>query len=184
MVFHTVPRCILKRGLQFFHGNVFRFLSYPSPLLFICMTKLNDFILNFIWNRQNFPYGPAEEEGEGNSRKIGLGVDGVLGYQKVSNQSRHAYWDEQKKLKKNSHPKIQTKFHTKTKIEKLWHLWQNSDQNGWKHLPFGVAQTYMAQNKCENRGDRGPKPSAFPPFQSWLLSFGSFFDCEILSNVL
>lgn len=117
MVFHTVPRCILKRGLQFFHGNVFRFLSYPSPLLFICMTK-NDFILNFIWNRQNFPYGPAEEEeGEGNSRKIGLGVDGVLGYQKVSNQSRHAYWDKQKKLKKirilisrpNSTPKQKSK---------------------------------------------------------------------------
>ena len=35
-----------------------------------------------------------------------------------------------------------------------------------------------------NRGDRRSKPSAFPPFFSWLLSFGSFFDCEILSNVL
>ena len=45
MVFHTVPRRSLKRGLKFFHGNVFCFLSHPSLLLFICMTKLNDFIL-------------------------------------------------------------------------------------------------------------------------------------------
>ena len=45
MVFHTVPRRSLKRGLKFFYGNVFRLLSRPSLLLFICMTKLNDFIL-------------------------------------------------------------------------------------------------------------------------------------------
>ena len=45
MIFHTVPRRSLKRGVKFFHGNVFRFLAHPSLLLSICMTKLNDFIL-------------------------------------------------------------------------------------------------------------------------------------------
>ena len=88
-----------------------------------------------------------------------------------------------KKWKKKPHPNIQTKFHTKTKIEKLLHQWQNSDQNGWKHLPFGVLQTYMAQNKCRIGVTEGPNLP--PSLLFFLASFlWSFFHCEILRNVL
>ena len=196
MVFHTVPRCSLKTGLKFFHRNVFRFLSHPFLLLSICMTKLNDFILrNKSAERSatsifcNVEPGAClrtvqrrRGRGKGTPGKLGWGC--VLGYQKVSTQSRHTYWDKQKKkMKKKSHPNIQTKFHTKTKIEKLLHQWQNSDQNGWKHLPFGVAQTYMAQNKCIIGVTEGPNLP--PSLLLFLASFlWSFFDCEILRNVL
>lgn len=65
------------------------------------------------------PYGPAEEgEGEENSRKIGLGLCAWIskGFNSVK---AYLLRQTKKKMKKKSHPNIQTKFHTKTKIEKL-----------------------------------------------------------------
>lgn len=56
-----------------------------------------------------------------------------------------------KKTKTNSHLNIQTKFHTKTKIEEVWHLWENSDQNGWQRIQL-LSLPFL-----------------------WLLSFGFFF---------
>ena len=107
-------------------------------------------------NRQNFPQlidiifvmclaltsvrSSAGGGGEGNSRKIGLGVDCVLGYQTFSNQSRHTYWDKQKKVKKirilisrpNSTPK------QKSKNYDIYDRIQT--QNGWEHLPFALCK--------------------------------------------
>ena len=62
--------------------------------------------------------GPAEEgEGEGNSRKIGLG-DVCLDIKRLQ-ISQGILTEINKKTKKNSHLNIQTKFHTKTKIEEV-----------------------------------------------------------------
>ena len=78
-----------------------------------------------------------------------------------------------KKIEKNSHPNIQTKFHTKTKIEKLWHLWQNSDPKRLGTLTLCVVQTYMAQNKCIIGVTEGPNLP--PSLLFFLASFLWFF---------
>lgn len=195
MVFHTVPRCSLKTGLKFFHRNVFRFLSHPFLLLSICMTKLNDFILR---NKSaelsatsifcNVEPGAClrtvqrrRERGKRTPGKLGWGC--VLGYQKISTQSRHTFWDKQKKNEKKNRILISRPNSTPKQKSKNLHQWQNSDQNGWKHLPFGVLQTYMAQNKCRIGVTEGPNLP--PSLLFFLASFlWSFFHCEILRNVL
>ena len=137
--------------------------SFPSfSVLSICMMKLNDFILRnksaelsatsiFCNLEPGACLGTVQRRrwrGKGTRGKLGWGC--VLGYQKASNQSRHTYWDKQK-TKTNSHLNIQTKFHTKTKIEEVWHLWENSDQNGWQRIQL-LSLPFL-----------------------WLLSFGFFF---------
>ena len=137
--------------------------SFPSfSVLSICMMKLNDFILRnksaelsatsiFCNLEPGACLGTVQRRRwrrKGTRGKLGWGC--VLGYQKASNQSRHTYWDKQK-TKTNSHLNIQTKFHTKTKIEEVWHLWENSDQNGWQRIQL-LSLPFL-----------------------WLLSFGFFF---------
>ena len=187
MVFHTVPRRSLKRGLKFFHGNVFRFLAHPSLLLSICMTKLNDFILRnksaelSTTDWYHFCDVPGADlrtiqrrrwRGKGTLGKLGWGLTVCLDIKRFQ-ISQGILTEINKKSEKNSHPNIQTKFHTKTKIEKLWHLWQNSDPKRLETLTLCVVQTYMAQNKCIIGVTEGTNLS--PSLLFFLASFLWFF---------
>ena len=137
--------------------------SFPSfSVLSICMMKLNDFILRnksaelsatsiFCNLEPGACLGTVQRRRwRGRELEVNWVGDVCLDIKRLQ-ISQGILTEINKKTKTNSHLNIQTKFHTKTKIEEVWHLWENSDQNGWQRIQL-LSLPFL-----------------------WLLSFGFFF---------
>lgn len=175
------------------------FVFFPILFCYYLFVWRNLMISFCEINRQNFPqhryfvmWSLARASvrssgggGGGGGRELQENWVGVVCLDIKRFQLSHGIPSEtnKKKMKKKNRILISRPNSTPKQKSKNLHQWQNSDQNGWKHLPFGVLQTYMAQNKCRIGVTEGPNLP--PSLLFFLASFlWSFFHCEILRNVL